>query len=144
MSFRKDQMDRTEGEGAGAHRDTVAIRTKTPTYTTHSPGNELGGQVLQFATGEAYTVGKIGIRYPLQLAHSVPWVGRVGYIFNPGIKKFQHARIDNTFTIVGSEDIVAPYPCDLLQTEAKVVSCRDAQGGAHRLEEVGGVVEPGR
>lgn len=45
---------------------------------------------------------------------------------------------------MGFEDIVAPYPCDLLQTEAKAVLCRDAQGGAHCLEEVGGVVEPGR
>ncbi|KAK7999247.1 translation factor GUF1- mitochondrial, partial [Apiospora marii] len=60
-----------------------------------------GDNLVSFATGEKYTVGEVGIRYPIQ----------VGYIFfNPGMKKIQDAKIGDTFTTLGSEGIVEPYP----------------------------------
>ncbi|KAI0420758.1 GTP-binding protein lepa [Xylaria grammica] len=70
-----------------------------------------GDQLVSFATGQKYTVGEVGIRYPTQVSQSVLRAGQVGYIFfNPGMKKIQDAKIGDTFTTVGSEDVVAPYP----------------------------------
>ncbi|KAK8062411.1 Translation factor guf1 mitochondrial [Apiospora hydei] len=70
-----------------------------------------GDNLVSFATGEKYTVGEVGIRYPIQVAQSVLRAGQVGYIFfNPGMKKIQDAKIGDTFTTLGSEGIVAPYP----------------------------------
>ncbi|KAI0802665.1 GTP-binding protein lepa [Xylaria sp. FL0064] len=70
-----------------------------------------GDQLVSFATGQKYTVGEVGIRYPTQVPQSVLRAGQVGYIFfNPGMKKIQDAKIGDTFTTAGSEDAVAPYP----------------------------------
>ncbi|KAI0399556.1 GTP-binding protein lepa [Xylaria palmicola] len=70
-----------------------------------------GDQLVSFATGQKYTVGEVGIRYPTQVPQSVLRAGQVGYIFfNPGMKKIQDAKIGDTFTTVGSEDVVEPYP----------------------------------
>lgn len=70
-----------------------------------------GDNLVSFATRNKYTVGEVGIRYPTQMPQTVLRAGQVGYIFfNPGMKKIQDAKIGDTFTTVGSEDIVAPYP----------------------------------
>ncbi|KAI3322350.1 GTP-binding protein lepa [Xylariaceae sp. AK1471] len=70
-----------------------------------------GDNLVSFATGQKYTVGEVGIRYPTQVPQMVLRAGQVGYIFfNPGMKKIQDAKIGDTFTTVGSEDVVAPYP----------------------------------
>ncbi|KAI0448993.1 GTP-binding protein lepa [Xylaria acuta] len=70
-----------------------------------------GDQLVSFATGQKYTVGEVGIRYPTQVSQTVLRAGQVGYIFfNPGMKKIQDAKIGDTFTTVGSEDVVEPYP----------------------------------
>ncbi|KAI0114423.1 GTP-binding protein lepa [Nemania sp. FL0031] len=70
-----------------------------------------GDQLVSFATRQKYTVGEVGIRHPNQLPQTVLRAGQVGYIFfNPGMKKIQDAKIGDTFTTVGSEDLVAPYP----------------------------------
>jgi elongation factor 4 len=70
-----------------------------------------GDNLVSFATGQKYTVGEVGIRYPTQVPQQVLRAGQVGYIFfNPGMKKIQDAKIGDTFTTVGSEDVVAPYP----------------------------------
>ncbi|KAI2624477.1 GTP-binding protein lepa [Xylaria nigripes] len=70
-----------------------------------------GDQLVSFATGLKYTVGEVGIRYPSQVPQTVLRAGQVGYIFfNPGMKKIQDAKIGDTFTTVGSEGLVEPYP----------------------------------
>ncbi|TGJ84721.1 hypothetical protein E0Z10_g3998 [Xylaria hypoxylon] len=70
-----------------------------------------GDQLVSFATRRKYTVGEVGIRYPTQVSQTILRAGQVGYIFfNPGMKKIQDAKIGDTFTTVGSEGMVAPYP----------------------------------
>ncbi|KAI0014963.1 GTP-binding protein lepa [Xylariomycetidae sp. FL0641] len=70
-----------------------------------------GDNLVSFATGLKYTVGEVGIRYPLQTPMTKLRAGQVGYIhFNPGMKKIQDAKIGDTFTTVGSENVVEPYP----------------------------------
>ena len=70
-----------------------------------------GEHVVSFATGNKYTIGEVGIRYPTQVPQTVLRAGQVGYIFfNPGMKKIQDAKIGDTFTTDGSEDVVEPYP----------------------------------
>ncbi|CAJ2503183.1 Uu.00g105770.m01.CDS01 [Anthostomella pinea] len=70
-----------------------------------------GDCLVSFATGQKYTVGEVGIRYPTEVPQTVLRAGQVGYIFfNPGMKKIQDAKIGDTFTTVGSEDVVDPYP----------------------------------
>ncbi|KAI0146197.1 GTP-binding protein lepa [Xylariaceae sp. FL1272] len=70
-----------------------------------------GDNLVSFATGQKYTVGEVGIRYPTQVPQTVLRAGQVGYIyFNPGMKKIQDAKIGDTFTTVGSEHVVEPYP----------------------------------
>ncbi|KAI1642767.1 GTP-binding protein lepa [Daldinia loculata] len=70
-----------------------------------------GDNLVSFATGNKYTIGEVGIRYPTQVPQTVLRAGQVGYVFfNPGMKKIQDAKIGDTFTTVGSEDIVEPYP----------------------------------
>ncbi|KAI0506030.1 GTP-binding protein lepa [Xylaria bambusicola] len=70
-----------------------------------------GDQLVSFATGQKYTVGEVGIRYPTQVPQTVLRAGQVGYIFfNPGMKKIQDAKIGDTFTTFGSEHVVEPYP----------------------------------
>ncbi|KAI6086872.1 GTP-binding protein lepa [Hypoxylon rubiginosum] len=70
-----------------------------------------GDNLISFATRNKYTVGEVGIRYPTQVPQTVLRAGQVGYIFfNPGMKKIQDAKIGDTFTTAGSEDVVDPYP----------------------------------
>ncbi|KAE9377890.1 GTP-binding protein-like protein GUF1 [Stipitochalara longipes BDJ] len=70
-----------------------------------------GDHVVSFATGIKYFVGEVGIMYPHQTPQTVLRAGQVGYIyFNPGMKKSQEALSGDTFTTVGSEHIVEPYP----------------------------------
>lgn len=70
-----------------------------------------GDSLVSFATGIKYTVGEVGIRYPTQMPQTALRAGQVGYIyFNPGMKRIQDAKIGDTFTTVGSEDVVEPYP----------------------------------
>ncbi|KAK6216770.1 translation factor (mitochondrial) [Colletotrichum tabaci] len=70
-----------------------------------------GDNLISFATGHKYTVGEVGIQYPNAVPQSVLRAGQVGYIyFNPGMKRIQDAKLGDTFTTVGSEDIVKPYP----------------------------------
>ncbi|CAL3971306.1 unnamed protein product [Diplocarpon coronariae] len=70
-----------------------------------------GDQVVSFATGLKYFVGEVGIMYPHQTPQNSIRAGQVGYIyFNPGMKKSQEALSGDTFTTVGSEGLVKPYP----------------------------------
>ncbi|KUJ11992.1 GTP-binding protein-like protein GUF1 [Mollisia scopiformis] len=70
-----------------------------------------GDQVVSFATGLKYFVGEVGIMYPDQTPQSSLRAGQVGYIyFNPGMKKSQEALSGDTYTTVGSEHLVEPYP----------------------------------
>ncbi|TAQ91445.1 hypothetical protein B7494_g188 [Chlorociboria aeruginascens] len=70
-----------------------------------------GDQVVSFATGLKYFVGEVGIMYPDQTPQSSLRAGQVGYIhFNPGMKKSQEALSGDTYTTVGSENLVEPYP----------------------------------
>ncbi|PQE13716.1 translation factor GUF1 mitochondrial protein [Rutstroemia sp. NJR-2017a BVV2] len=70
-----------------------------------------GDHVVSFATGIKYFVGEVGMMYPHQTPLSRLRAGQVGYIyFNPGMKKSQEALSGDTFTTVGSEGVVKPYP----------------------------------
>lgn len=70
-----------------------------------------GDQVISFATGIKYFVGEVGIMYPDQTPQTVLRAGQVGYIFfNPGMKRSQDAKVGDTYTTVGSENIVKPLP----------------------------------
>jgi len=70
-----------------------------------------GDNVRSFATGLKYTVGEVGIMYPDQTPQTVLKAGQVGYIhFNPGMKRSQEAKVGDTYTTVGSEKLVEPYP----------------------------------
>lgn len=70
-----------------------------------------GDHVVSFATGLKYFVGEVGIMYPHQTPQRCIRAGQVGYIhFNPGMKKSQEALSGDTFTTVGSEHLVEPYP----------------------------------
>lgn len=70
-----------------------------------------GDNVISMGTGMKYTVGQVGIQYPDATPQSVLRAGQVGYVFfNPGMKKIQDAKLGDTFTSVGNEDIVDAYP----------------------------------
>jgi elongation factor 4 len=70
-----------------------------------------GDHVVSFATGIKYFVGEVGVMYPDQTPQSTLRAGQVGYIyFNPGMKKSQEALSGDTYTTVGSEHLVEPYP----------------------------------
>ncbi|POS83098.1 GTP-binding protein-like protein GUF1 [Erysiphe pulchra] len=70
-----------------------------------------GDHVRSFATGIKYIVGEVGIMYPNQTPQSQLRAGQVGYIFfNPGMKKSQEALSGDTYTTVGFENVVKPYP----------------------------------
>lgn len=70
-----------------------------------------GDQLVSFATGNKYTVGQVGIQYPGPVPQTTLRAGQVGYVyFNPGMKRIQDAKIGDTFTTVGSESVVEPYP----------------------------------
>lgn len=70
-----------------------------------------GDHVVSFATGKKYFVGQVGVMYPLETPQSSIRAGQVGYVyFNPGMKKSSEALSGDTFTFVGSEKLVEPYP----------------------------------
>jgi elongation factor 4 len=70
-----------------------------------------GDTVRSFATGLKYIVGEVGIMYPDQTPQTVLKAGQIGYIhFNPGMKRSQEAKVGDTYTTVGSEKLVEPYP----------------------------------
>lgn len=70
-----------------------------------------GDHVVSFATGIKYFVGEVGIMYPSQTPQTSIRAGQVGYIyFNPGMKNSKEALSGDTFTTVGSEGLVEPYP----------------------------------
>lgn len=70
-----------------------------------------GDQIVSFATGLRYFVGEVGIMYPNQTPQTLLRAGQVGYIyFNPGMKRSQDAKVGDTYTMVGSEDVVQPLP----------------------------------
>lgn len=70
-----------------------------------------GDNVISMGTGMKYTVGQVGIQYPNAVPQSVLRAGQVGYVyFNPGMKKIQDAKLGDTFTTIGDEDTVEPYP----------------------------------
>jgi translation elongation factor EF-4 len=68
-----------------------------------------GDNIISFATRKKYTVGEVGIMYPLETATSSLRAGQVGYCyFNPGMKNTNEAKIGDTLTHVGLEKTVAP------------------------------------
>lgn len=70
-----------------------------------------GDKVYSFATGLQYTVGEVGIMYPLETPQTVLRAGQVGYVFfNPGMKRSSDAKIGDTFTTVGSQNKVEMLP----------------------------------
>ncbi|KAM0714786.1 hypothetical protein Q7P37_009250 [Cladosporium fusiforme] len=70
-----------------------------------------GDKVVSFATGIQYTVGEVGIMYPLETPQTVLRAGQVGYVFfNPGMKRSKDAKIGDTFTTVGNQDKVEMLP----------------------------------
>lgn len=70
-----------------------------------------GDTIRSFATGLKYIVGEVGIMYPLETPQTVLKAGQVGYIyFNPGMKRSQEAKVGDTYTTVGNEKSVEPYP----------------------------------
>jgi len=81
-----------------------------------------GDQVISFATRRKYAVGEVGIMYPLETATSSLRAGQVGYCyFNPGMKNTNEAKIGDTLTHVGTENIVEP--CEGFE-ESKPMVCR--------------------
>lgn len=70
-----------------------------------------GDRVTSFATGLKYHVGQVGIMYPDQTPQTALRAGQVGYIyFNPGMKRSKEAKVGDTYTTVGSENVVEPLP----------------------------------
>lgn len=70
-----------------------------------------GDRIISFATRKTYIVGEVGIMHPLETATSSLRAGQVGYVyFNPGMKISKEAKIGDTFTHVGMENTVKPYP----------------------------------
>jgi len=70
-----------------------------------------GDKVYSFATGIQYTVGEVGIMYPLETPQTSLRAGQVGYVyFNPGMKRSKDAKIGDTFTTIGNQDKVKMLP----------------------------------
>jgi elongation factor 4 len=70
-----------------------------------------GDKVISFATGITYTVGEVGIMYPLETPQTMLRAGQVGYVyFNPGMKRSKDAKIGDTFTTLGNQDKVKMLP----------------------------------
>ncbi|CAG1961131.1 unnamed protein product [Fusarium graminearum] len=70
-----------------------------------------GDNVISMGTGMKYTVGQVGIQYPHAIPQKTLSAGQVGYVyFNPGMKRIQDAKLGDTFTFLGCEDQVEPYP----------------------------------
>jgi elongation factor 4 len=70
-----------------------------------------GDQIISFATGLKYTVGEVGIMYPLETPQRVLRAGQVGYVyFNPSMRKSSEAKIGDTYTKLGYQNQVQPLP----------------------------------
>ena len=70
-----------------------------------------GDNLVSFATGKKYHVGEVGIMYPSETPQKTLRAGQLGYVyFNPGMKNSKDAKVGDTFTTVGSEKLVEPYP----------------------------------
>lgn len=70
-----------------------------------------GDIIYSFATHNQYTVGEVGIQYPDPMPQSKLRAGQIGYVFfNPGMKRIHDAKIGDTFTTVGKQHEVKPYP----------------------------------
>lgn len=68
-----------------------------------------GDKIISFATKKQYIIGEVGIMHPLETATSSLRAGQVGYIyFNPGMKISKEAKMGDTFTHVGMENVVKP------------------------------------
>lgn len=68
-----------------------------------------GDKIISFATRKQYIIGEVGIMHPLETATSSLRAGQVGYIyFNPGMKISKEAKMGDTFTHVGMENVVEP------------------------------------
>ncbi|KAK4096220.1 GTP-binding protein lepa [Parathielavia hyrcaniae] len=85
-----------------------------------------GDKLVSMGTGNEYTVGEKVLR-----------AGQVGYVFfNPGMKKIQDAKLGDTFTAVGSEGVVEPYPgFEEPKPMVFVVAFPTDQGDYHKLED---------
>ena len=70
-----------------------------------------GDQIVSYATGLKYTVGEVGIMYPLETPQRELRAGQVGYVyFNPSMRKSTEAKIGDTYTTVGSQHLVEKMP----------------------------------
>lgn len=70
-----------------------------------------GDRLVSFATDLEYIVGEVGIMYPLETPQTCLRAGQVGYIFfNPGMKRSKEAKVGDTYTTVGSRDLVQALP----------------------------------
>lgn len=70
-----------------------------------------GDRVTSFATGIDYTVGEVGIMYPLETPQTALRAGQLGYIhFNPGMKRSKEAKIGDTYTTVSDRARVEALP----------------------------------
>ncbi|KAK5129501.1 Translation factor guf1 mitochondrial [Meristemomyces frigidus] len=70
-----------------------------------------GDRLTSFATGIQYIAGEVGIMYPLETPQTCLRAGQVGYIYmNPGMKRSKEAKIGDTWTTVGNEKNVEPFP----------------------------------
>ncbi|KAK4096639.1 GTP-binding protein GUF1 [Parathielavia hyrcaniae] len=96
-----------------------------------------GDKLVSIGTGNEYTVGEVGIQYPNAVPQKVLRAGQVGYVyFNPGMKRIQDAKIGDTFTTVGSEDVVEPYPgFEEPKPMVFVAAFPTDQGDYHKLED---------
>ena len=70
-----------------------------------------GDNITSLVTGLKYHVGEVGIMHPDQVPQTVLRAGQLGYIFfNPGMKRSQEAKIGDTYTTAGSENLVQLLP----------------------------------
>lgn len=70
-----------------------------------------GDNLISFATGKKYHVGEVGIMHPSETPQKTLRAGQLGYVyFNPGMKQSKDAKVGDTFTTVGQEKNVEPYP----------------------------------
>ncbi|KYK58133.1 GTP-binding protein GUF1 [Drechmeria coniospora] len=94
-----------------------------------------GDNVVSLGTKTRYTVGQVGIQYPDATPQTVLRAGQVGYVyFNPGMKRIQDAKLGDTFTTVGKEDVVEP--CVAFEEPKPMVfvaAFPTDQGDFHRL-----------
>lgn len=70
-----------------------------------------GDHVVSLATGLRYIVGEVGIMYPDQTPQTLLRAGQLGYLFfNPGMKRSAEAKVGDTYTTVGCENLIEMLP----------------------------------